>query len=639
MSSPGASATSTAAADESNKAAYYYGELIKKASTTSSTSGNKTTPSLMIKTTATRALVYENNNTYDDVEGEVLTEVEATTNTTTKASTSTLSDFALVHNSKKTTVIRTGATASVVGEKDNNCSTHSNIAEDEQEKEENNEEKEEEYNNRYGLVVADTTDSSSRWKRRTHSDEQETNNNNASNNNYAQRVYNCRPHQPRTAAATQSHNNGNNSDRSAAVLLSDNSSGSNSSNSRKNFITASCLISNNTGGKSGCTTESNGSSLYRTVGDDEDCDSEDYQPQSSNLYDQHSRLPLDKKEFLSSTSSAAAHLSPSNTFGSIDKIDNITNNTSTLNSDNSSTISARQQLRNRLVLNQHLYGIATLGNRYQFANPLLDIEPDTRDPRNGTESLPRGLQGFRHHKKSSGVSSHKFWTNKAVGAGNNIYQRSLSIFTNGVSPLLRKKKTNKHISAADEEVYQAGGLKNVARTLGRPTLLEQQLQLQQKQKQKTTADNSIYSFGLSQSRRTSEPIMFSYDSITNELSKFQAREERIVENINLDLEKMLMADAGGPGANVGGANGSDFNHAILNHHQQHQQHQQQQQQQHHSNVLVGGAGSSAVSPSSSGSGPGANNITDRNTAAALRHQLKLATMQYNQQQLRTNKVK
>ena len=168
---------------------------------------------------------------------------------------------------------------------------------------------------------------------------------------------------------------------------------------------------------------------------------------------------------------------------------------------------------NLAALNSHShYGISKL-NRFQphhhnsntigsFANPLLTIEPDTR---NGSESLPRA---FQSHTK-------KFFPNKAHKQG--LYQRSLSIFANGVSPLLRKKKS-KNGTDHKEASIDSDALNHLQ-------------------------NFSSSTLGLARSRRKSEPIMFSYDSITNELSKFQAREEKIVENINLDLEKMLMNDA------------------------------------------------------------------------------------------------
>lgn len=176
-----------------------------------------------------------------------------------------------------------------------------------------------------------------------------------------------------------------------------------------------------------------------------------------------------------------------------------------------------------LAANSHShYGIAKLNrlNHHNsntigsFANPLLSIEPDTR---NGTESLPRAFQNL----------SKKNFSSKSNKQG--IYQRSLSIFANGVSPLLRKKKSKGSSNDQNSE------------TLNHLQLL------------------SSSTLGLSRLRRKSEPIMFSYDSITNELSKFQAREEKIVENINLDFEKMLMNDTNGEYLS-----NSSINNAMIN---------------------------------------------------------------------------
>lgn len=182
-----------------------------------------------------------------------------------------------------------------------------------------------------------------------------------------------------------------------------------------------------------------------------------------------------------------------------------------------------QQQQHHQIYQSH-YGLVGNPRAYQphntigsFANPLLSIEPDTR---NGTESLPRVFQ--THGKKF-------FNSNTTKNPKQGIYQRSLSIFANGVSPLLRKKKSSKHDPKSLND-HTESSLAHL-QALSSSTL------------------------GLVRSRRKSEPIMFSYDSITNELSKFQAREEKIVENINLDLEKMLMNDTnggGGGGTGVGG---------------------------------------------------------------------------------------
>lgn len=183
-----------------------------------------------------------------------------------------------------------------------------------------------------------------------------------------------------------------------------------------------------------------------------------------------------------------------------------------LNSLSRPASSVRVPPANLATLNSHShYGITNLNRVHHnsntigsFANPLLSIEPDTR---NGSESLPRAFQN--HAKKFFPTKSHK----------QGIYQRSLSIFANGVSPLLRKKKSKN--GADHKENSNDADLLSHRQNLSASTL------------------------GLSRSRRKSEPIMFSYDSITNELSKFQAREEKILENIDLGLEKMLMNDTNG----------------------------------------------------------------------------------------------
>ncbi|UXI15879.1 hypothetical protein NH340_JMT01822 [Sarcoptes scabiei] len=162
-----------------------------------------------------------------------------------------------------------------------------------------------------------------------------------------------------------------------------------------------------------------------------------------------------------------------------------------------------------------------------FINPLLTIDADLR---NGTESLPRGFHPYTGNKSKSSSNYHR--------QKQSIYQRSLSIITNGVSPLLRKKKnksTNHHKQLHHFHQHSnpiSSSLISASSTLERSNL-----------------------------RRKSEPMMFSYGSITNELSKFQAREEKIVKNINLDFEKMLMNDTNGE---YSGHATNALNNALMN---------------------------------------------------------------------------
>lgn len=135
-----------------------------------------------------------------------------------------------------------------------------------------------------------------------------------------------------------------------------------------------------------------------------------------------------------------------------------------------------------------------------FANPLLNIEPDTR----GSESLPRTFQQRK---------PNIFQKQSAVKQG--IYQRSLSLIANGVSPLLRKKNAKKNQS-------------NNANSSQVPVNAE-------------ILQSSMSS--LARRRRKSEPIMFSLDSITNEISRLQQRQEQILENLNLEFETMMMNDS------------------------------------------------------------------------------------------------
>ncbi|XP_074603024.1 rho guanine nucleotide exchange factor 10-like protein isoform X2 [Brevipalpus obovatus] len=73
-----------------------------------------------------------------------------------------------------------------------------------------------------------------------------------------------------------------------------------------------------------------------------------------------------------------------------------------------------------------------------FANPLLDIEPDTRS----SDSLPRS---FQQHKKPS--------FQKTSSSSKGIYQKSLSILANGVSPLLRKKHSPHNITSGHTTIH------------------------------------------------------------------------------------------------------------------------------------------------------------------------------------------
>ncbi|RWS30523.1 rho guanine nucleotide exchange factor 10-like protein [Leptotrombidium deliense] len=131
-----------------------------------------------------------------------------------------------------------------------------------------------------------------------------------------------------------------------------------------------------------------------------------------------------------------------------------------------------------------------------FANPLLGIEADTR----GSESLPRSFQQRKPTllQKSSSKQG--------------IYQRSLSMLANGVSPLLRKKHSNANTNSKKAAVVNSD------------------------------IQSSCSTASLARRRRKSEPIMFSLDSITNEINRLQQRQEQMLENLNLDLETMLMSE-------------------------------------------------------------------------------------------------
>ncbi|RWS11802.1 rho guanine nucleotide exchange factor 10-like protein [Dinothrombium tinctorium] len=151
-----------------------------------------------------------------------------------------------------------------------------------------------------------------------------------------------------------------------------------------------------------------------------------------------------------------------------------------------------------------------------FANPLLGIEADTR----GSESLPRSFQ----QRKPSVLQKSS--------SKQGIYQRSLSLLANGVSPLLRKKHANTNANSNKSAVVNSD------------------------------VQSSCSTASLARRRRKSEPIMFSLDSITNEINRLQQRQEQMLENLNLDLETMLMNDdhlqTNGIRSNSGGREMGDY---------------------------------------------------------------------------------
>ncbi|XP_054159778.1 rho guanine nucleotide exchange factor 10-like protein [Oppia nitens] len=169
-----------------------------------------------------------------------------------------------------------------------------------------------------------------------------------------------------------------------------------------------------------------------------------------------------------------------------------------------------------------------------FANPLLGIEADTRH--GGSESLPRNLQPISSKKPNL--------FQKQSHQKQGIYQRSLSLFANGVSPLLRKKK-----SKANNNSNNANNNNNSNNcTSATTTTTGGMMATMAGMNSANITDNELLNVvtgtaSLARRRRKSEPIMFSYDSITNEISRLQQRQEQILENLNLDFETMLMNDA------------------------------------------------------------------------------------------------
>ncbi|KAI1301843.1 Rho guanine nucleotide exchange factor 10 [Halotydeus destructor] len=147
-----------------------------------------------------------------------------------------------------------------------------------------------------------------------------------------------------------------------------------------------------------------------------------------------------------------------------------------------------------------------------FANPLLTMEPDTR----GSDSLPRS---FRQQKPT---------VVQKVSPKQGIYQRSLSLLANGMSPLLRKKHNVPPIPP--------GNPTRITTTKQQPP--------QPQPPSSFAAAEALLNGGssLSRRRRKSEPIMFSLDSITNEINRLQQRQEQILENLNLEYDPMMISD-------------------------------------------------------------------------------------------------
>lgn len=161
-----------------------------------------------------------------------------------------------------------------------------------------------------------------------------------------------------------------------------------------------------------------------------------------------------------------------------------------------------------------------------FANPLLEIQPDTRS----SESLPRSLSKFSNQKTTLTAKrqpqpqpqsqAHQLQQQQHFNPSNNnsnkqgIYQKSLTLLANGVSPLLRKKSTPGASSITSQQDHQ-----------GLPP------------NRGSTLDSAV---GLT-SRRRSDPVMFAvtHDSITNEINRMQ---DQMLENMNLDFENMLLSD-------------------------------------------------------------------------------------------------
>lgn len=185
---------------------------------------------------------------------------------------------------------------------------------------------------------------------------------------------------------------------------------------------------------------------------------------------------------------------------------------------------------------QGIYSIGRLHNvppPAAFANPLLGIEPDLT----GSESLPRPT---RQNKPPLGSRS---------GQGSkqgNIYKRSLSIITNGVSPLLSRKKNSLPSPNLHTATSPSSTVTTNTSVASLASVHLQPAQVKQQQPSPEVESSNIQGVeGICESRnsrRKSEPVMFGLDSISNEVARLQQRQDQILENMNIDFEKMLLSD-------------------------------------------------------------------------------------------------
>lgn len=160
-----------------------------------------------------------------------------------------------------------------------------------------------------------------------------------------------------------------------------------------------------------------------------------------------------------------------------------------------------------------------------FANPLLGIEADTRC---SFETLSRscssrkpGIIGDKshHHHRNHSNSSHLSNSSNTSSSKAGIYQRSLTLLANGVSPLLKKRNPSIASSVLGSSTINQGDQRSSNRE----------------------ATEQIDDKG----RRGSEPTMYGADSTANEIIRLRQKQEQLRSEIvktTIDFNNMLLTD-------------------------------------------------------------------------------------------------
>jgi hypothetical protein len=231
-----------------------------------------------------------------------------------------------------------------------------------------------------------------------------------------------------------------------------------------------------------------------------------------------------------------------------------------------------------------------------FANPLLNIEPDTRV----SDSLPRQFNRKQPLLSPVTTASSVVQSMNATGAvgiygtaasngsnkPNTLYHKSLNLLSNGVSPLLRKKPpvgqhsvVSGNSSTSDyylppSELISCSSVAAPIGSNGNNRSPPKQLHLDSSRLSTASNVNSSVFTNNGNSRRQSEPsAMLNVESAPTEFDRLQQRQELMLESLNLDFETMLMN-----GGNAPTGNGSDrsalpnAHGSTMHHHHSHPHH-------------------------------------------------------------------